>query len=186
MQHPSSAIDVLLAEHAALRDEILRRADHRITLLVGSLTASAALLGVGIERRSAALLLVLPLLLALFGLLIGYHHVAIRDLGAHVAGLESVLAELTGLTGRWAGWQSTRSDARARFRRLLVLWHVPVLLVIVLPGALALALPWIAFAPDVRGADAVVLLLSGVDVLALVSFVVVYVREVTVASPPRA
>jgi hypothetical protein len=171
------AVEVLLAEHAALRDEILRRSDHRVTILVGSLTVSAALLGVGVERRSAPLLLVLPLIASLFGLLIVYHHVAIRELGRYVANLEPILAELSGLAGRWEGWESSRSHAPDRFRRLRVVWHLPIMLVVLLPGLLALSLPWIALPADERGDLRVLLPLAVIDVAALLFFVVTYLRE---------
>src|SRR3954465_3321262 len=76
--------EVMLTEYKALRDEQLQRMNNRITLIVASLTVSGALIGVGLERASAPLLLFVPVTASLFGLLHAYHHVAIKELGAHI------------------------------------------------------------------------------------------------------
>ncbi|UUV35957.1 hypothetical protein NQK81_21795 [Amycolatopsis roodepoortensis] len=64
------ATELLLAAYRALRDEIVKKMDHRTALVVCSVTVSSAVLGFGIDRKSAPLLLVSPLVSLLLGILI--------------------------------------------------------------------------------------------------------------------
>jgi hypothetical protein len=80
----SGILTVMLTEYKSLRDEQLKRADHRITLLTTSITVSGALLATGLQLKSAYVLLTLPLVSSLFGLLIIFHHRAIRDIGLYI------------------------------------------------------------------------------------------------------
>jgi uncharacterized membrane protein len=76
---PGFLSEVLLAEYKTLRDEILKKMDHRTSLVVCSVTVSSAVLGFGIERKSAPLLLVSPLVSLLIGILILFHNVQIGE-----------------------------------------------------------------------------------------------------------
>jgi len=132
--------EILLAEYGSLRDEQLKRMDHRITLIAASLTVTATLVGVGLERESGPLLLITPVVACLFGLLHIYHHVAIREIGYYIQDhLEVPLAEGLGLSG-WQGWHVCHAPAGSRFRRLLGLWHLPIVCVTLVPSLVALGL----------------------------------------------
>ncbi|MEV7044290.1 hypothetical protein [Amycolatopsis sp. NPDC051061] len=78
------ARDLLLAEYRTLRDEILKKMDHRTSLVVCSVTVSSAVLGFGIERKSASLLLVSPLVSLLLGILIAFYNMQIGIASEHL------------------------------------------------------------------------------------------------------
>ena len=90
-----SMLQFILSEYSSLRDEILRPADHRITLLVASLTISAAVIGIAVERESADLLLVVTVIAVLFGLLVLFQHVIIYIIADYIRdNIEGPLKEL--------------------------------------------------------------------------------------------
>ena len=140
MSQPSEdpAVQIMLAEYGSLRDEQLKRMDHRVTLIVAPLTISATLLGVGLERKSAALLLVTPVVAVLFGLLQLYHHVAIREIGQYLR--DDLEAQMKSAAPGLSGWHTTCQEQRQRFWRLMVVWHLPIMMVTLVPSLLAIGL----------------------------------------------
>lgn len=72
--NPSFVSEVLLAEYRALREEIVKKMDHRTSMVVCSVTVSSAVLGFGIERQSGPLMLVAPLVSLLLGIIILFHN----------------------------------------------------------------------------------------------------------------
>lgn len=44
--------EILLTEYKCLRDEVCKKMDHRVSLIVSSVTTSVVALGVGVERGS--------------------------------------------------------------------------------------------------------------------------------------
>jgi hypothetical protein len=162
--------EMMLAEHSTLREEQLRRMDHRITLIVGSLTASAALIGVGLERQSAALLLTAPIIAGLFGLLHIYHHVAIREIGDYIR--EHLEIPLGDGLQEWQGWHVTHASPTKRFKRLLLVWHVPIMCVTLVPSVVSIGL---SFGFDASYGTRVPLLVAGGLLLCL--YLLVYIAE---------
>ncbi|MGW5049889.1 hypothetical protein [Actinokineospora sp. NPDC004072] len=130
--------ELVLAEYRALRDESMKRMDHRITLLVSSLTVSGAILGFGVERKDGALLLVAPVMAVLFGLLILYHTAIVAEIAQHVA--TRIEAPLNALHDGAMGWH-TRPERQRRFRGFSLL-HLPIMLTVLAPTAAALVLAW--------------------------------------------
>lgn len=127
---------LLLAEHDSLRDEAFHRMDHRVTLLTTSLVVDAAVIGVGIERDSPELLLLVPLIACLFGLLVTYHHRAIAELGDFIR--EEIDARVMVRYPGIRRWHSTRSDWRPL--EILLVWHVPIVAATLLPSVVAVGL----------------------------------------------
>lgn len=143
--------------------------DHRVTLIVASLTITSTLIGVGLERESGVLLLFVPVVAVLFGLLHIYHHVAVREIGQYLR--DSLEARLSNGVTDWEGWHVSRMPGRRRFGRLLGIWHLPILLVTVVPSALALALSYSFAGPGAEG------MLVVVDLLAVAGYLGLYVKE---------
>jgi hypothetical protein len=131
--------ELMLAEYKALRDESLKRMDHRITLVVSSLTVSSAILGFGVERRDGTLLLVTPVVSVLFGLLVLYHTRMIAEIARYLAAhVELVVNEQ--YMGAM-GW-NTNPDWRTNRFRGFPLLHLPLMLAVMAPTVVALVLAW--------------------------------------------
>ncbi|USX49069.1 hypothetical protein [Lentzea sp. HUAS12] len=145
---PKFAADVMLAEYKSLRDEILKKMDHRTSLVVCSVTVSSAVLGFGIDRRSGALLLVSPLVSLLLGTLILFHNVQIAEISQHLRRrFEGPLAERV---DGFVGWHVYKREPRYRFARRLVPYQLSLALIAMAPAVvampLALANPnWVAW-----------------------------------------
>jgi hypothetical protein len=132
------ASDLVLAEYRTLRDEILKKMDHRTSMVVCSITVSSAVLGFGIERQSAPLLLVSPLVSLLLGNLILFHNVQIGAASEH---LRARVEELTSkqVVG-FAGWHQTMSDPKVRLAQRLLPYHLPLILIAIAPASVAIPL----------------------------------------------
>lgn len=76
--------ELMLTEYKTMHDETLKRMDHRITLITSPLAVNGAILGIGVERQSATLLLITPTISALFGLLVLYHTKMIADIARYI------------------------------------------------------------------------------------------------------
>src|SRR4051812_32330252 len=163
--------EVILAEYKALRDEQLQRMNNRITLIVASLTVSGALIGVGLERASAPLLLFVPVIASLFGLLHAYHHVAIKELGAYIR--DFIERPLIKAYPGYEAWHHVLLPSRVRAQRVAWIWHVPIMLVTLGPSMIALMLPW-SFPLDWALAGP----LLGIDIFATLGFIFAYSKEV--------
>jgi hypothetical protein len=136
----SSGLQFMLAEYQALREEILRRQDHRISLLISSLTLSTAVIGVGMERSSAVLLLLAPIVACLFGLLIQYHGMVIAEIGAYIR--DDIERPIQSVYPDVSGWQLRRISRKQWFRQILVVGHLPVSLATVVPSVVGLIFAW--------------------------------------------
>lgn len=163
--------EVMLAEYKALRDEQLQRMNNRITLVVASLTVSGTLIGVGLERASAPLMLFVPVIASLFGLLHVYHHVAIKEIGAYIRAF--IERPLLAVYPEHTAWHHALPPKRERARRIAWIWHLPIMLVTLVPSAIALILPW-GFHLD----WSLVGPLLFIDVVVTLGFAYAYIREV--------
>jgi hypothetical protein len=54
------AREILLAEYKALRDEIIKKMDHRATFRISALTLTVAAIAAGVQFRNNMLLLLVP------------------------------------------------------------------------------------------------------------------------------
>lgn len=132
------ASDLLLAEYRTLRDEILKKMDHRTSMVVCSVTVSSAVLGFGIERQSAPLLLVSPLVSLLLGILILFHNTQIGAASEH---LRTQLEEpASRLIKGFVGWHRTMGNPKVRLIQRLLPYHLPLILIAIAPATVAIPL----------------------------------------------
>ncbi|WP_309115998.1 hypothetical protein [Saccharothrix sp.] len=139
------ATELLLAEYKGLRDEIIKKMDHRTSMVVCSVTVSSAVLGFGIERQSAPLLLVSPLVSLLLGLLILFQNMQIGLASEHLRkNLEQPLSKhVTGFTG----WHEAMANPRVRVVQRLIPYHLSLVLIAVAPATVAIPLALARFGP---------------------------------------
>lgn len=130
--------EFLLAEYKTLRDEILKKMDHRTSLVVCSVTVSSAVLGFGIDRKSAPLLLVSPLVSLLIGILILFHNVQIGEVSEFLR--RRVERPLSAAHPEFTGWHETKSDPKYRLKERIVPYHIPLALITVAPAIVAIPL----------------------------------------------
>ncbi|MCR3753726.1 hypothetical protein LX88_007735 [Lentzea californiensis] len=133
-------VDILLAEYKALRDEIIKKMDHRTTLRVSATTLSLAAVGVGVERRSSAILLLVPVIVALLANMANFQTVQIGRLSRYI---EEIEGKLVGLHPGVIGWHTRSTDRKLRFRQIFVVYHLPNLTIVLAPAFLAMTLGWI-------------------------------------------
>ncbi|SEF37677.1 hypothetical protein SAMN05421837_11528 [Amycolatopsis pretoriensis] len=130
--------DLLLAEYRTLRDEILKKMDHRTSLVVCSVTVSSAVLGFGIERRSASLLLVSPLVSLLLGILIVFYNMQIGVASEYLR--KRYEQPLSRRFKGFIGWHEGMGDPNIRLFQRLVPYHLPLILIAIAPVIVAVPL----------------------------------------------
>lgn len=135
---PKFASEVLLAEYKTLRDEILKKMDHRTSMVVCSVTVSSAVLGFGIERQSGPLLLVSPLVSLLLGILILFHNIQIGEVSEHLR--SHVEKPISGHFGGYKGWHELKGDPKDRLRQRMLPYHLPLVLIAITPAVVAIPL----------------------------------------------
>ncbi|MFC3890136.1 hypothetical protein ACFOWZ_01520 [Lentzea rhizosphaerae] len=154
MVDPKFAAEIALAEYKALRDEILKKMDHRTSLMVCSVTVSSAVLGFGVERRNGPLLLVSPLISVLLGIVILFHGAQIGQASEYLRRTFDV--PLSGGARGVEGWHIATADPRNRLRQRMLPYYFPLILIAIAPVfvavPLALANPdwvvWVILAVD--------------------------------------
>jgi hypothetical protein len=164
--------ELMLVEYKSLRDECLKRMDHRITLLVSSITVSGAILGIGLERNNGPLLLVAPIVTVLFGLLVLYHTKAIADVSRYL--LTDIEQPLDEQYPGAMGWHGRPAWRKTRFREIFTVFHLPIMLTVAVPTVAALALAW-----QYEGHVGVKIPLAVLDGLLVVFYVVQYLRRIS-------
>jgi hypothetical protein len=178
-QVDSGTLTVMLAEYKSVRDELLKRMDHRITLLTSSITASGALLATGLQLKSAYVLLSLPIVSTLFGLLVIFHHRIIADLGLYVR--DHIEGNLRLTFPGSIGWETSIITAGPRrFKSLLGSFHFPMALLTLVPSLVALISSW-AFKSELGLA----LALTVIDSMLIMFFIYEYVRQLAYGRSPR-
>ncbi|WP_020663080.1 hypothetical protein [Amycolatopsis benzoatilytica] len=164
------ASDLVLAEYRTLRDEILKKMDHRTSMVVCSVTVSSAVLGFGIERKSAPLLLVSPLVSLLLGILILFHNVQIGAASEHLrTRVEQLVSKQ--IKG-FVGWHQTMGDPKVRLIQRLLPYHLPLILIAIAPAGVAIPLALSKFGAAVQTVPVLT-----VVVLLLVLYAVQLVRH---------
>ena len=132
--------EIMLAEYKSLRDETMKRMDHRVTLFVSSLTISGAIAGIGIERRSGTLLLITPVFATLFGLMVLFHTKIIADIARYI--VERIEGPLDTAYPDSMGWHLKPSWKGSKFRGILTTFHVPMMLTVTVPAVVTVVLAW--------------------------------------------
>ncbi|WIV56743.1 hypothetical protein [Amycolatopsis nalaikhensis] len=135
---PKFAAEVLLAEYKTLRDEILKKMDHRTSMVVSSVTVSSAVLGFGVERASSPLLLVSPLVSLLLGTLIAFQNAQIGEASEHIR--KQIEAPLISAVAGYHGWHHTKRDPKYRLKQRLLPYHLPLILIAIAPAVVAIPL----------------------------------------------
>lgn len=137
--------ELLLAEYKCLRDEVIKKMDHRTTFIISSITVSSAVLGFGIERASAPLLLVAPLVSLLLGMLVYFHNTQIGELSEYIkANIEN---KLKAPNGSKMGWHDIHSDYKFRFKARFISYHLPLVSIAMTPAIVAIPLSLSNFQP---------------------------------------
>ncbi|MFD7656168.1 hypothetical protein ACFV4N_19530 [Actinosynnema sp. NPDC059797] len=142
---PAVEREMLLTEYKCLRDEIIKKMDHRTAMVASSITVSSAVLGFGVERGSAPLLLVAPMVSLLLGMLIYFHNTQIGEASEYIR--EHIEDRLARSTGVHLGWHGTKADYKYRFKVRFASYHVPLVLIATAPAAVALPLSLNNFTP---------------------------------------
>ncbi|HUQ56547.1 hypothetical protein [Lentzea sp.] len=151
---PKFVSELALAEYKTLRDEILKKMDHRTSLVVCSVTVSSAVLGFGVDRKSGPLLLVSPLVSLLLGIFILFHNTQIGTASEYLrVRFDEPLSKSSGGS---LGWHIGMSDPKVRLRHRLLPYHIPLILIAIAPAL-------VAFPLALANLDWVVWLLMGVD-----------------------
>jgi hypothetical protein len=119
--------------------------DHRTTFVASSVTVSSAVLGFGIERSSAPLLLVSPLVSLLLGMLIYFHNTQIGELSEYIR--DNIESKLTTPSGLKMGWHDSKTDYRFRFQARFLSYHLPLVLIAITPAIIAIPLSLSDFQP---------------------------------------
>lgn len=151
MSHAAElALDVTLAEFAALRSEIASRSSAQNSLMNISAVASVGLTGYALQAgpRGAPLIMLLPFVGGLLGLLWVDHHRTIARIGAYIRThtrsevlsalslLEQPSPKVSSLLMRWE-WESGHAFAASR-RQAIRGYITPQLLLFFLPGVLGI------------------------------------------------
>ncbi|WIX89301.1 hypothetical protein [Amycolatopsis sp. DG1A-15b] len=132
------AAEVLLAEYKTLRDEILKKMDHRTSMVVCSVTVSSAVLGFGVERANGPLLLVSPLVSLLLGTLIAFQNAQIGEASEHIR--NEIEAPLLSAYAGYHGWHQVKRDPKYRLKQRLLPYHLPLILIAAAPAVVAIPL----------------------------------------------
>ena len=138
MSDPTFAAEFALAEYKTLRDEILKKMDHRTSLVVCSVTVSCAVLGFGVDKRSGPLLLVSPLISLLLGIFILFHNTQIAAASAYLRKTfdEPLSAGARGVPG----WHIPAVEPGSRPGRRVLANHLPLVLIATAPALVAIPL----------------------------------------------
>lgn len=166
--------ELLLAEYKCLRDEVLKKMDHRTTFVISSITVSSAVLGFGLERTSAPLLLVSPLVSLLLGMLVYFHNTQIGELSEYIkANIED---KLRAPNGSKMDWHSAHPDYKFRFKARFMSYHLPLVSIAMTPAIVAIPLSLSNFEPLALALPLIVI--DGVLVILYFTYIALNRREV--------
>ena len=135
------AREIILTEYKALRDEILKKMDHRTTYRLATLTLSLATMGVGVQLRSAPLLLLVPMLTILLGNLSIFQTMQISRLATYVR--ENIEKRLNVQHPGSMGWHLSHEDRPMRLRESLIVSYIPNAAIPLVPSLIAIGLAWV-------------------------------------------
>jgi hypothetical protein len=105
-------VELVVAEYNTLRDEIMRRSDRQVQIMTITIIALGTLFAAGIQYKSAALILIYPLLAAALAAVWASDDRTIQATGAYI--WKVIEEERTGLT--FMGWEHFVADRPSLFR----------------------------------------------------------------------
>jgi hypothetical protein len=132
--------DIILVEYKALRDEIAKKMDHRVTFRISALTLTLAATAVGVERKSGVLLLLAPIVSIMFSNIATYISSQIDRIVGYLR--EVVEPKLNHLAPGSACWHTFEGRRSSRFKQTFMPYHVPMLVLVVVPTFVAVGLGW--------------------------------------------
>lgn len=162
--------ELKLAEYATLREEILKKMDHRTTYRQTTLTLSLTALALGVQFKSSPLLLVVPMITILLGNLTIFQTMQVSRISAYL--LENVEKPFNLQYPQAFGWHSSNQDRPRRLRESMVSSFLPNAAIPLVPSFVAIILAW-GYSKDFR----VTALMTAVDLLLIAYFIVVYVKN---------
>jgi hypothetical protein len=165
----AAAREILLCEYRALRDEICKKMDHRTTMTVSSITVSLVALGVGIERKSGVLLLLIPMVCVLFGLFVVFNNKSIADISEYIK--RNIESGFGRVHPAMPAWHTSLKHPAAHMKEIFTIYHLPNMLVVLAPSLASLAIAWAQEAPPTT-----LLPLTLLDALLLIAYILQYVR----------
>jgi hypothetical protein len=136
----ATAREILLVEYKALREEISKRMDHRVTFRISALTLTLAAIAVGIERKSGVLLLLAPTVSIMFSNIATYISLQIDQVSGYLR--EVVEPKLNDLAPGSAGWHTFEGSRSSRYKITFMPYHAPVLILAIVPTFVAVGLGW--------------------------------------------
>jgi hypothetical protein len=131
--------EILLTEYKCLRDEVCKKMDHRASFIVSSVTTSVVALGVGVERGSGPILLLTPIIAALFGLLIMFHERQIGEVSEFIR--DKIELPLLEHYPNSIGWHLAKGQMVRRKERLPG-FYLPLILIMTVPSVAGFSLAW--------------------------------------------
>lgn len=165
-----AARDVMLAEYKSLRDEILKKMDHRTTYRLATLTLSVGATGVGIQLKSPLLLLLVPIITLLLGNLTAFQTIQVSRLSTYVR--EHIERPLRNDFPDAMGWHHSNANRQMRLRESLAVSYIPNAAIPIVPSLVALGLAW-----TYDGALLGKIFLTCVDVGLLTYFLSLYIQR---------
>jgi hypothetical protein len=131
--------EILLTEYKCLRDEVCKKMDHRVSLIVSSVTTSVVALGVGVERGSGPILLLTPIIAGIFGLFIIFHDRQIGEVSDYIC--DKIESPLLKHYPNSIGWHLMRRRTVGRRERFPG-FYLPLFVVIFVPSVAGFSLAW--------------------------------------------
>lgn len=162
--------EIVLAEYKAMRDEILKKMDHRTTYRLATLTLSMATMGIGIQLRSALLLLLVPMITILLGNLTIFQTMQISRLATYVR--EHIEKRLNSQHPGSMGWHLSNEDRPARLRESLIVSYIPNAAIPLVPSLVSIGLAWTH-----NGSIWVKVSVMAVDMTLIGYFLVIYAKN---------
>jgi hypothetical protein len=108
-------------------------------MTVSSITVSLVALGVGIERKSGALLLLIPMICVLFGLFVLFNNKSIADISEYIKrNIEPGFGHVHPAMPAW----HTFLDPAAHMKEIFTIYHLPNVLVVLAPSLASLVTAW--------------------------------------------
>ena len=160
----------MLAEYRALRDEILKKMDHRTTYRLATLTLSVGATGVGVQLKSPLLLLLVPMITLLLGNLTAFQTIQVSRLSTYVR--EQIEKPLRNEFPDSMGWHHSNGNRTARLRESLAVSYIPNAAIPIVPSLVAAGLAW-TYGDNLPGK----VFLTCVDAVLLIYFLYLYIQK---------
>jgi hypothetical protein len=162
--------EIMLAEYNAVRDEILKKMDHRTTYRLATLTLSLTAMGIGIQLRSASVLLLVPMIAILLGNLTIFQTMQVSRLATYIR--ENIEKPFNSQYAGSMGWHLSHEDRPKRLRESLWVSYIPNAVIPLTPSLVSIVFAW-----TYNSSLQVTVFLSCVDLALMAYFVMIYIRN---------